>query len=338
MNLAPLLEKLLLRQDLDTDEVESAFEAIFAGSVGAAAIAGLLVALRAKGEAVHEIAAAARVMRRHAVAVRGPAGRVLVDTCGTGGDRSGTFNLSTGAAIVAAAAGATVAKHGNRAVSSRAGSADVLEALGVRLDLPAERLESLLEDVGIAFLFAPAHHGATRHAVLPRRELGVRTVFNLLGPLTNPANAKRQILGVYDPGLVTPMAQVLAELGAERALVVHGDGGLDELSVSGPTLLAELRDGDVQSRTLHPETLGIAQAPLSALRGGDAAENAAILRSILGGERSPRADAVALSAGAALYVADRAASVREGLALAREVLASGAAEAKLAQLVEASRA
>lgn len=338
MNLSPLLETLLRREDLSAEQVESVFEAIFAGEVSAAAIAGLLVALRAKGETVHEISAAARVMRRHAVAVRGPAGRALVDTCGTGGDRSGTFNLSTGAAIVAAAAGATVAKHGNRAVSSRSGSADVLEALGLRLDLPPERLERLLERVGIAFLFAPAHHGATRHVVGPRRDLGVRTLFNILGPLTNPANARRQILGVYDGALVNPLARVLAELGAERALVVHGQEGLDELSIGGPTLVAELRDGEVRSYTVSPEDFGLTRAPLEALRGGDARENAAILRSILAGERSARADAVALSAGAALYVAGLAESIRQGVEQAQGALDAGAAHAKLDELVRESQA
>ncbi|MCB9762999.1 MAG: anthranilate phosphoribosyltransferase [Alphaproteobacteria bacterium] len=328
-----VLERLLAGEDLDAATVEAVMEQMLAGRLDPAAIAGFLIALRAKGETVTEIAAAARVMRRHAVGIPVPAGRALVDTCGTGGDASGTFNLSTAAALVAAAGGATVAKHGNRSVSSKAGSADVLEALGVKLDLPPARLGQVLETVGIAFLFAPAHHGATRHAVGPRRALGVRTIFNVLGPLTNPAGARRQVLGVYAEELVEPIGQVLVELGAEHALVVHGAGGLDELSISGPSWVAEVKGGEMEVWQLTPEDVGLERAPLDHLQGGDPERNAAILRAIFAGERSPRADAVALSAGAALYVAGVAGSITEGVAEAQELLARQQAARTLDALV-----
>lgn len=336
MRVAELLERLLADEDLSADQVEGAFDAMLRGELSEAAIAGLLIALRAKGETVTEIAAAARVMRRHATGIAVAPGLDPVDTCGTGGDRSGTFNLSTAAALVAAGAGATVAKHGNRSVSSRSGSADVLEALGVDLALSPEALGQVLQDVGIAFLFAPAHHGATRHAVGPRRDLGVRTLFNVLGPLTNPAGVKRQVVGVFGAAWVQPLAEVLGELGAVHALVVHGAGGLDELSLAGPTQVAEWRDGALSTWTITPEQVGLASAPIAALQGGDAAENARILRSVLGGEKGPRADAVAYGAGAALYVAGRAEDLREGVTWAQQALASGAAAATLEALVAAT--
>lgn len=336
MNVAPLLEALLAGQDLTTAQVEGAFEAMLQGELTEAQIAGLLIALRTKGEAVHEIAAAARIMRRHATGIPVPAGLDPVDTCGTGGDRSGTFNLSTAAALVAAAAGASVAKHGNRSVSSKSGSADVLEALGVNLGLAPDALGQVLGDVGIAFLFAPAHHAATRFAVGPRRQLGVRTVFNVLGPLTNPAGALRQVVGVFGPEWVTPLGEVLGELGATHAMVVHGAGGLDELSLAGPTQVAEWRDGALTTWSVSPGDVGLAEAPLEALKGGDAAENAAILRSIFAGETGPRADAVAFGAGAALYVAGQAEDLSDGVAQAQAALASGAAADTLAALVAAT--
>ncbi len=338
MNVAPLLELLLAGQDLSTAQVEAAFDAMLQGQLTEAQIAGLLIALRTKGEAVHEIAAAARIMRRHATGIPVAPGLDPVDTCGTGGDRSGTFNLSTAAALVAAAAGATVAKHGNRSVSSKSGSADVLEALGLNLTLPPETLGRVLEEVGIAFLFAPAHHAATRFAVGPRRQLGVRTVFNVLGPLTNPAGARRQVVGVFGAEWVEPLGRVLGELGAVHALVVHGAGGIDEFSLAGPTQVAEWRDGTLHSWTVTPEQVGLAPAPLEALRGGDATHNAEILRAIFGGETGPRRDAVALGAGAALYAAGRAEDLREGVAQALDVLASGAVQDTLAALVAATQA
>jgi anthranilate phosphoribosyltransferase len=332
------IETALSGTDLSESQVEAIMESMLGGELTPAQIAGFLIALRSKGEAVHEIAAAARVMRRHAVGISVPAGLDPVDTCGTGGDGSGTFNLSTAAALTAAAAGASVAKHGNRSVSSKSGSADVLEALGVRLDVPAESLAGILGQVGIVFLFAPAHHGATRHAVGPRRELGVRTLFNVLGPLTNPAGVRRQVMGVYDAALVEPIGQVLVSLGAHHALVVHGHGGLDEFSLSGPTAVAEVKNGGVTCFDVSPADVGLAEAPLSELAGGDAVENAAILQAIFAGEVSPRSDAVAFGAGGALYVAGKANSLAEGVGQAREVLHSGAVAQTLALLVEATRA
>ncbi len=336
MTFAPLLETVLAGQDLSPDQVEALFDAMLRGELTEAQIAGLLIALRTKGETVGEIAGAARIMRRHATGIPVAAGLDPVDTCGTGGDRSGTFNLSTAAALVAAAAGATVAKHGNRSVSSKSGSADVLEALGVDLQQTPERLGQVLEEVGIAFLFAPSHHAATRFAVPPRRQLGVRTIFNVLGPLTNPAGVRRQVVGVFGPEWVAPLGAVLGELGAHHALVVHGAGGIDEFSLAGPTRVAEWRDGALTTWSVSPGEVGLDEAPLSALQGGDAAENAGILRAVFAGETGPRADAVAFGAGAALYVAGRAGDLREGVGQAQQALSSGAVAEKLEALVTAT--
>jgi anthranilate phosphoribosyltransferase len=336
--ISDVIERLLANEDLDGPTMERVMEAMLAGELTPAIIGGFLIGLRAKGESVTEIAAAARVMRRHAKGIPVPAGVPLLDTCGTGGDGTGTFNISTAAAIVAAAGGATVAKHGNRSVSSKSGSADVLEALGVNLSLPVERLGEILEQVGISFLFAPAHHAATKHAVGPRKELGVRTLFNVLGPLTNPAGAKRQVMGVYAKSLVEPLAAVLCDLGAEHAIVVHGADGLDELSLSGESFVSEVRDGLVTSYTVTPAEVGLVSAPLSALIGGDAADNAKILRAIFSGEAGAPSDAVALNAGAALYVAGEASSLSEGVVIASDLISSGAAEAKLEELVLATNA
>lgn len=330
------IETALAGEDLSTETVESVMESMLQGELTPAQISGFLVALRAKGEAVHEIAAAARVMRRHAVGITVPPGLDPVDTCGTGGDGSNTFNISTAAALTAAAAGASVAKHGNRSVSSRSGSADVLEALGVRLDVPAEALGEILSEVGIAFLFAPAHHGATRHAVGPRRELGIRTLFNVLGPLTNPAGATRQVMGVYAQELVEPIGHVLAELGTVHSMVVHGAGGIDEFSLAGPTRVAEVQNGTVEIYDIHPADVGLEESDLSSLAGGEALENAEILRAIFSGERSPRSDAVAYGAGAALYVAGRCEQISEGVAMAAEALATHKVTNTLSALVAAS--
>jgi anthranilate phosphoribosyltransferase len=336
LNISDVLEALLSGQDLTTDQVEAVFDAMLRGELTDAQIAGLLIALRAKGEVVHEIAAAARVMRRHATGIAVDPSLDPVDTCGTGGDRSGTFNLSTAAALVAAGAGACVAKHGNRSVSSQSGSADVLEALGVDLSLAPEALGQVLKEVGIAFLFAPVHHAATRHAVGPRKQLGVRTLFNVLGPLTNPAGVRRQVVGVFAPQWVAPLAQVLGELGAVHALVVHGAGGLDEFSLAGPTQVAEWRDGSLRTYAVSPGEVGLPEAPVAALRGGDAQYNAGILRAVFAGETGPRADAVAYGAGAALYVAGHSSDIREGVAKAKLALANGAATATLNALVAAT--
>ena len=338
MKIAAVIDRLLAGHDLEASEVEAVMESMLTGTLSPAQIAGFLVALRAKGETVTEIASAARVMRRHATGIPTPEGVSLLDTCGTGGDGSGTFNISTAAALVAATGGATVAKHGNRSVSSRSGSADVLEALGVNLGLTPAELGEVLVEVGISFLFAPAHHAATRHAVGPRKELGVRTLFNVLGPLTNPAGATRQVLGVYSAELVEPIGHVLQSLGSEHALVVHGAGGLDEFSLAGPSLVAEVRPSGVEMKEVHPAEVGLQEAPLSALQGGDAADNAEILRTIFTGDRSPGADAVAYSGGAALYVAGISPSLAEGVSAARDLLGTGQVGRKLEELVAATSA
>jgi anthranilate phosphoribosyltransferase len=289
-----------------------------------------------KGERVEEITGAARAMRRFATRVA--VAREVVDTCGTGGDRSGTFNISTAAALLAAGAGVRVAKHGNRAMSGAVGGADVLEALGVKIDLDAERVAGCLEEVGIGFLFAPIFHPAMRHAAAPRRELGVRTLFNLLGPLSNPAGAKAQLLGVFAARWVEPLAHALGRLGSQRAMVVHGEDGLDEISVAAPTLVAELRDGAVRTYRVAPEDLGLPRFASEAVSGGDAAHNAAIVRAVLAGTASPAQAAVALlNAAAVVHVAGLAPDLASGLAAARRAVESGAAAAKLDALIEYSR-
>ena len=324
--------------DLDAAAMEQAMEDVLGGLASPVQIAALAVALRMKGETTEEIAAAARVMRRRCVAtvldVDGP----VLDTCGTGGDGLDTFNISTVTAIVAAAAGVRVAKHGNRAASSRAGSADVLEALGVCIDLSPEQVARCVREVGVGFLFARQHHAALRHAAPIRQELGLRTFFNMLGPLTNPAGATHQVVGVYDGARVRQMAEVLGLLGSEAAWVVHGHGGIDELSTSGPTQVAELRDGVVQERVVTPADFGLEAAPLEALVGGDAATNADIARVVLGGERGPRRTAVLLNAGASLCVAGLADSPRAGAERAAHTIDSGLATAKLDEWVAFTQA
>jgi anthranilate phosphoribosyltransferase len=316
--------------------LEAAFDEIARGAATPVRIAALLVALRTKGETVGEIAAAVRALRRHAETAPLADPRT-VDTCGTGGDGRDTFNISTVAAFVVAGAGVPVAKHGNRAASSRAGSFDVLEALGVHADLAVAAAAQLLAEVGIGPFFARRAHPAMRHVAPVRAELPIRTVMNCLGPLLNPVGAKRQLLGVYAEGLVEPIARVLAALGSERALVVHGSDGLDELTTTGPSLAAWLERGSVRVFTVEPEAVGLPRARPADLAGGDAAQNARIARAVLEGEPGPRQDVVVLNAGAALWVADAAPDLAAGVALARKSLASGAAKAKLAALVEASR-
>ncbi len=334
-----LLVRVMAGESLSPEELEGLFDAIMRGELPEAVTSAFLVALRIKGETGPEVAAAARVMRRHAVPVPVPDVEATVDTCGTGGDRSGTVNISTAAALVAAAGGAPVAKHGNRSVSSRCGSADVLEACGVRLSLPPEALSRLVEEVGIAFLFAPGLHPAMREVMPVRRALGVRTVFNMLGPLTNPAGVRRQIVGVWEPDLVPLLAEALAGLGARHALVVHGEEGLDELSVCGPSVAAEVQDGEVTARwTVTPEDVGLRRGTLDELRGGDVEENARRLRAILRGEeRGAAADAVALNAGAALWVGGLVDSLAEGAAQAAEVLDSGEGFRRLERLAVRSQ-
>jgi anthranilate phosphoribosyltransferase len=326
------LRKVVEGARLESAEARAAFEEIMEGEVPPARLAAFLVALRMRGETVTEIAAFARVMRERAMPVRTDR-PLLIDTCGTGGDGSGTFNISTLAAVVAAAAGAPVAKHGNRSVSSRCGSADLLQGLGIAVDAPVEAVERSIREIGIGFLFAPALHGAMRHAAQVRRDLGLRTVFNLLGPLTNPAGARCQLVGVFDPDRVETLALVLRELGSERAMVVHGDG-LDEITLHAPTRVAELENGQVRTYTLAPEDAGLSRARLKDLAGGDVRENVAIARRVLEGERGPRRDVVLLNAAAALRVAGRSDDLREGAALAARAIDSGEA----ARLLERLRA
>jgi anthranilate phosphoribosyltransferase len=324
-------------QHLERDEMHAVFGQVMDGAASDALKSALLVALRMKGETPEEITGAAMAMRERVTPLDVDRDD-LVDTCGTGGDGRGTFNISTIAAIVAAGAGANVAKHGNRAVSSSCGSADVLSALGVCIDLDAPRMSAVLRKAGIAFLFAPKLHPAMAAVAGVRKELGMRTIFNVLGPLTNPAFAKRQVLGVYNERLVDVVARVLAALGARHALVVHSRDGLDEISVSAPTRVCEVRDGEVRAYEVTPEELGVSVHPLHALAGGDARANAAIARDVLRGENGARHDVVIVNAGAALYVAGVASSIREGVLLAKESIRSGSAYAKLQQLVAESNA
>ncbi|MEO7794945.1 MAG: anthranilate phosphoribosyltransferase [Thermoanaerobaculia bacterium] len=326
-----LLQRVLDREDLTRAEVAALFGRIMDGELAESQIAALLVALAMKGETTDEIAGAVEAMRARVRAVPHAIADVI-DTCGTGGDGRGTFNISTAAAFVAAAAGATVAKHGNRAVSSRSGSSDLLAALGLPMEVAPEVSGRQLEEIGIAFLFAPAHHPATRAVVPVRRALGVRTIFNLLGPLTNPAAARRQLIGVYARDRVEPVARVLAALGCEHALVVHGDDGLDEITTTASTFVAEVRGSTVQTYELAPEAAGVQRATPESLAGGTPEENASRLLDLLQGETGPLSDIVALNAGAALYVAGKSASISEGVERARAVLASGAAHAKLQAL------
>jgi anthranilate phosphoribosyltransferase len=330
---APLLEKLRRHEDLTSDEAARAMAAIMDGVAQPAHIAGLLMALALKGERPGEMVGFARTMRERAVALPRAVNGVF-DTCGTGGDAAHTFNVSTAAAIVLAGAGVPVAKHGNRAVSSRCGSADVLEALGVNLEAPPDQVMRALDDAHLAFFFAPAWHPSMRHAAPTRRELGVRTAFNLLGPLTNPAGARRQLIGVSRPEHTELIARALGDLGAERAWVVHGAGGLDELSTLGHTKVSELHVGTVNTFYVHPADVGLPVAVAGDLAGGTAAENAAIIESIVGGESGRRRDVVLLNAGAALLISGHAPSLKDGMAQASDSLDSGRARAALNRLRE----
>jgi anthranilate phosphoribosyltransferase len=331
----PLLAKLVDGRILSADEAHAFFAACLRGEPTPAQVAAAVTALRIRGETVEEIAAFATAMREAARTLDHPYD--AIDTCGTGGDGQHTFNISTAAALVLAGAGLKVAKHGNRAMSSKSGSSDVLSVLGVNLQAgPAQQRRSL-DEAGIAFLFAPAYHGAMRHVGPVRAEIGFRTVFNLLGPLSNPAGAKRQVMGVYDPRLLEPLAEVLGRLGATRAWTVHGQG-LDELTTTGETEVAEWKDGAVRRFTVTPEDAGLPRASLDALRGGDAEENAAALRALLDGAKGAYRDIVLLNAAAALVVADRAADLAEGAVMAAAVIDDGRAAKALADLVEATNA
>lgn len=336
MTIREAIARTIEGKSLTAAEAEATMEIIMSGEATDAQIAGLLVALRTKGETVDEIAGFARAMQKKSIYVVTKE-KTLIDVCGTGGDARGTFNISTTVAFVAAGAGLAVAKHGNRSVSSRCGSADVLEELGVYLVLDADEVGRCIHEIGIGFLYAPHLHPAMKHAVGPRREMGIRTVFNLLGPLTNPARAQVQLLGIYDPSLTERMAEVLRSLGCHSAFVVHGGGGLDELSTLGSNRISRLVEGRVESYDLDPASLGLTRARLSDLEGGDAAENARILRDVLSGQTGPKRDIVLLNASAILVAAERAEDLREGLSLAAEVIDSGAAIERLDALIAMTR-
>lgn len=332
--LRPTLNRLAAGATLTQEQAEAAFGAMMQGRATPPQIGGLLMAMRVRGETVDEITGAVRAMRASMVPVEAPEG--AVDTCGTGGDAAGTFNVSTAAAFVVAGCGVPVAKHGNRASSSRSGAADVLEALGVNLDAPLEAAARTLREDGIGFLFAPRHHAAMRHVGPCRRDLGTRTVFNLLGPLANPAGARRQLLGVFGAEWVRPLAEVLRALGSDRAWVVHGEDGLDELTTTGASTVAELRDGEIARFEVEPERIGIPRAAPGDLKGGDARDNAAALRSLLDGAAGPYRDIAVLNAAAALVVAGRARRLEEAAVLARWSIDSGAAARRLEALVRAT--
>jgi anthranilate phosphoribosyltransferase len=337
MDITTAIASVIDHRDLTAEEMESVMRAIMTGQATPAQIGGFLVGLRMKGETVDEIAAAAGVMRELATAVD-VSGPHLVDTCGTGGDGASTFNISTASAIVTAAAGGRVAKHGNRSVSSSSGSADVLEAAGVKLDLGPEQVAACIDKVGVGFLFAPQHHSAMKHAIGPRKEMRVRTLFNLLGPLTNPAAAPNQVLGVFSHDWVEPLANVLKQLGSEHVLVVHAEDGLDEISIAAPTYVAELRDGKVSTYTVTPEELGVQRAGLESIAVKDATDSLAMLQSVFDNQAGPARDIVCLNAGAAIYAAGLAETLRQGVERAAGVIASGAAKNTFSALIEASSA
>ena len=334
--LQDVIGKLVERIDLTEAEAEEAMKCIMSGVATQAQIGSFLTALRMKGETVEEITAFARVMREFATRISPKVDDLLVDTCGTGGDRIKTFNISTAAMFVAAGAGVRIAKHGNRSVTSKAGSADVVEALGVRIDLPPEEVERCIESVGIGFMFAPHFHAAMKHAIGPRREMGIRTVFNILGPLTNPACAQAHVMGVYDAGLTEKLARVLGKLGCERAMVVHGIEGLDEISTLGGTQISELNSDKVRTYTIFPEEFGFERANPEAIAGRELGENVQMMLGVLHGERGPRRDIVLLNAAAAIVVGGKADGFREGISIAGDSLDSGSAYGKLIQLVEAT--
>lgn len=352
--LRTVLDKLVRRTDLSLDEARQAMELIMSGEATPSQIAAFIVALRMKGETVDEITGCAQAMRALAVHIEvagptvafesdglnsaeGSLAETIVDTCGTGGDCANTFNISTAVAFVAAGTGLTVAKHGNRAVSSKCGSADVLERLGVNLNLTPEQVKTCVQEVGIGFLFAPVYHLAMKHAAVPRREIGIRTIFNLLGPLANPAGANAQVMGVYEPELTGKMARVLARLGLRRAMVVNGAGQLDELSLYGVSRVGEVQDGEVREYEVTAKDFGLPEASPQDLVGGDADNNAEILRAVFRGEPGPKLNAVLMNAAAVMVVTGRAADLKDGVALSREAITSGKAKAKLDQLIAVSR-
>ncbi len=328
------LSRLIRGQDLDRATMVAAMNIIMSGGATQAQIGAFLAALAVKGETTEEITGAAQVMREKALKIKAPG--PCLDTCGTGGDHAMTFNISTAAALIACGAGLTVAKHGNRAASSACGSADVLKQLGVNIEAEPRVAERCLAEINIGFLFAPLLHDAMRYAIGPRREMGVRTIFNILGPLTNPAGAERQLLGVFDDRLTEPLARVLANLGSKAAMVVHGLDGLDEITLTGPSSISELKDGEVRTYEIRPEEFGLKCCKAEDLQGGFPEQNAQILREVLAGKPGPCTDVVALNAGAAIYVAGAAVGIEDGLNKAMESIESGAAREKLVKLIEIS--
>lgn len=338
MNISEAIKKVIDRENLNASEAAAVLEQIMTGQCFESQIAALLIALRMKGETVDELTGFATVMRAKAHAVAPLAfqntGEILIDTCGTGGDVSGSFNISTAAAFVVAGCGLRVAKHGNRSVSSHCGSADVMEMLGVKIELTPEQIASCIDEVGIGFLHAPLLHEAMKHVAPVRRQLGVRTIFNMLGPLTNPARANVQVIGVYAPHLTEMFAHTLKSLGSLRAFVVHGSDGLDEITITGASRITELKNGEVKTYTVEPEDFGLPRATLAEIKGGDAKHNAEIVVQVLSGEKSARRDIVLLNAAAALVVGNQANDLQEGIHLAVESIDSGSAIAKLQQLIE----
>jgi anthranilate phosphoribosyltransferase len=327
------IEKVIAGEDLSVDEMTRCMLAIMSGEVSEIHIASFLTALKAKGESVAEITGGARAMREKAEKVD-LEDYYTIDTCGTGGDQSGTYNISTTVSMIAAAAGVTIVKHGNRSVSSQCGAADVLEALGVKVDLTPAQVEATVKEIGIGFFFAPTFHKAMKYVGKTRKALGFRTIFNILGPLTNPAHAKAQVLGVFDESLTEVMANVLLELGVKKALVVHGACGLDEISTVGETKITELKDGKIETYYIQPEDFGFNRATLQDIQGGTKEENAAIIRELLNGKEGPKMDILLLNAGAALYVAEKAESIQAGISLAKEMIRKGKAIKKLEEFIE----
>ena len=332
MDIQQALKVVVEKQDLTQQQMSDVMQYIMTGGATPAQVAGFLVALQMKGETVTEIAAAADVMRSLATPVNITAS-TLVDTCGTGGDGASTFNVSTASAFVVAAAGGQVAKHGNRSISSSSGSADVLEAAGVNLDITPEEVKHCIESIGVGFMFAQKHHGAMRHAITPRKEMGIKTIFNLLGPLTNPAKAKHQVLGVFDKKWVEPMANVLKALGSKHVLVVHASDGLDEISIGASTFVAELKEGDIRCYDIEPEQFDLKRETVESLAINNAEESLAIINSVFDGQTGPSRDIVVLNAGAAIYAADIADSLDEGIKQAQSVIDNGMAKQKLQDLI-----
>ena len=333
MDMQAAIKSVMEKRNLSRDEMTDVMRLIMTGAATPAQIGGFLVGLRMKTETIDEIAAAAGVMRELSTKVNVNKTH-LVDTCGTGGDASGSFNISTASAIVVAAAGGRVAKHGNRSISSKSGSADVLEAAGVKLELSPEQVAQCVNDIGVGFMFAPRHHSAMKYAIGPRREMAVRTIFNILGPLTNPAMAPNQVLGVFARELVEPLAQVLNKLGSEHVMVVHAEDGMDEISINAPTFVTELLHGEVSSYTIQPEDFGLQSASLQSIHAQDADDSLNIIHAVFANEPGPARDIVCLNAGAAIYVAGLADSLAQGVEKAGQVIAEGLASKTLQQLIE----